>query len=192
MVYLGQETHFRRSHRVIFREEELKLECTSCRAQQSASRTAKLFVSSCTFSAFTFVRRLLRSQDNHIEIPQIFLRRRCAYSRSFESNRQAVSLPGTFIRTVCVAFVVLKEVSVFRSPRLASRSSQPTWFAQQTLRLLQSRTFTLVQQNSYNHVDVHLVHHSIRLGRIGRRTRGCFHLVAFSPTLTMRLGKLLA
>lgn len=84
MVYLGQETHFWRSHGIVFREEELKLERTTYKAHQSASCRAKLCISSCVFSALTFVRGLLGSQDDHIEVPQIFLRRRCTYSGSFE------------------------------------------------------------------------------------------------------------
>lgn len=106
MVDLRQETHFRWGHGVIFGKEELELECPSCGARGSASCTAKPCFASYLFSAPTFIGGLLRSQDDHIKIPQILFRRRCAYSRSYSSSSRCVSFLETVARTVCCVLVV--------------------------------------------------------------------------------------
>lgn len=73
------------------------------------------------------------------------------------------------------------------SPSLVPRCS-PGSLSKRCVSCNRARSL-LFSKLSSHHVDVH---HSIRLDRIRRRTSGRLRLVVFSPTLTMRLGKLLA
>ena len=77
VVDLGEEAHFGRRHRVVFREEQLELELAACRGERASARRPRAQVKEEGEAGRTLEGRRVRARNDDVEVAQVVVVRLC-------------------------------------------------------------------------------------------------------------------